>query len=71
MLDKIEQHLTECSQCFRFFMLRHTDVADDHGACLAGRKLLPMLPRNGVALVLPSPEDDVNFETRTRAQVAR
>lgn len=69
MLDKIEQHLTECSQCFRFFMLRFCDVADDHGACLAGRKLLPRLGGSGIALVVPV-EDDVEYEKRKRCAVA-
>jgi hypothetical protein len=66
MLTKIEEHLASCSQCFRFFMLRHTDVADDHGACLAGRKLLPMLPSLGAALAVVPYEPEADFEIRTR-----
>ena len=65
-LTTIERHLSTCNQCFRWAMLRWYDVADDHGACLAGRKLLPMLPSLGAALAVVPYESELEYELRTR-----
>jgi hypothetical protein len=66
MLTKIEQHLASCDQCFRFFMLRWSDVADDHGTCPAGRELLPILPPAGATIAIVHGEPEMDYENRTR-----